>query len=75
MGWTDRAPRRTLRFWVQITEGAWTMSHKATNVVTTIGVHIGKNDFHLIGLDGRFGSRADSTVTVSIRSLLGLKRT
>jgi len=22
MGWTDRAPRRTLRFWVQTTEGA-----------------------------------------------------
>ena len=22
-------------------------------------IHIGKNDFHLIGLDGRFGSFAD----------------
>ncbi len=28
------------------------MSHRATNVVTTIGIDIGKNSFHLIGLDG-----------------------
>ena len=28
------------------------MSHKATEQVTTIGIDIGKNNFHLIGLDG-----------------------
>ena len=32
------------------------MSRKATDRVTTIGIDIGKNGFHLIGLDGRFGS-------------------
>ncbi len=51
------------------------MSRKATDSVTTIGIDIGKNSFHLIGLDVRFGSFADSTVTVSIRPLSGLKRT
>lgn len=34
------------------------MSRKATDRVTTIGIDIGKNGFHLIGLDGRFGSKA-----------------
>ena len=33
------------------------MSRKATDSVTTIGLDIGKNNFHLIGLDVRFGSR------------------
>ncbi len=28
------------------------MARKATNPVTTIGIDIGKNDFHPIGLDG-----------------------
>ena len=28
------------------------MSGKATDQVTTIGIDIGKNNFHLIGLDG-----------------------
>ena len=28
------------------------MSGKATDQVTTIGIDIGKNSFHLIGLDG-----------------------
>ncbi len=28
------------------------MSRKATNSATTIGIDIGKNNFHLIGLDG-----------------------
>ncbi len=32
------------------------MSRKATGRVTTIGIDIGKNGFHPIGLDGRFGS-------------------
>ncbi len=29
------------------------MSRKATNRVTTIGIDIGKNTFHLIGFDAR----------------------
>ncbi len=28
------------------------MARKATDPVTTIGIDIGKNNFHLIGLDG-----------------------
>ncbi len=28
------------------------MARKATDQVTTIGIDIGKNNFHLIGLDG-----------------------
>ena len=32
------------------------MARKATNQVTTIGIDIGKNSFHLNGLDGRLGS-------------------
>jgi transposase len=36
---------------VQATEGAWTLARKATEQVTTIGIDIGKNTFHLIGLD------------------------
>ena len=33
------------------------MSRKATDRVTTIGIDIGKNGSHLIGLDGRLGSK------------------
>ncbi len=32
------------------------MTRKATEKVTTIGIDIGKNNFHLIGLDGCSGS-------------------
>ncbi len=28
------------------------MARKATDQVTTVGIDIGKNDFHLIGLNG-----------------------
>ncbi len=35
------------------------MAGKATNQVTRIGIDIGKNSFYLIGLDGRFGSKAE----------------
>ena len=35
------------------------MARKATDQVTTISIDIGKNTVHLIGLDGRFGSKAD----------------
>jgi hypothetical protein len=33
------------------------MTRKATDVVTTIGIDIGKNRLHLIGLEGCFGSK------------------
>ena len=33
------------------------MARKATNQVTTIGIDIGKNSFHLIDPNVRFGSR------------------
>ncbi len=32
------------------------MARKATEQVTTIGIDIGKNTFHLIGFDDRSGS-------------------
>ncbi len=32
------------------------MARQATNQGTTIGIDIGKNSFHLNGLDGRLGS-------------------
>ncbi len=35
------------------------MARKATDQVTTIGIDIGRNSFHLIGLDGCFGSQGD----------------
>ncbi len=35
------------------------MAHKATNQATTIGIDIDKNNFHLIGLNVRYGSKAD----------------
>ncbi len=38
------------------------MARKVTDQVTVIGIDIGKNAFHLIGLDGRLGSR-DETAT------------
>ncbi len=38
------------------------MAHKVTNQVTKIGIDIGKNSFHLIGLDGRFGSSTDHSI-------------
>ena len=58
MGWTDRALRRTLLLGAQLAQGAWTMTRKAIDVVTTIGIDIGKNTFHLIGLDAEGIARA-----------------
>ncbi len=51
------------------------MSRKATDSVTTISIHIGKNSFHLICLDVRFGSKADIPRHPVERPLLGGKRT
>ena len=46
------------------------MSHKATVSVTTVDLDIGKNSFHLIGLDGRLGS----TIEIHKPTKIGLQR-
>ncbi len=51
------------------------MSRKATNSVTTIGIDSGKNSFHLIGLDARFGSESDILRACPERLLLRAKQT
>ncbi len=51
------------------------MARKATNQATTIGIDIGNNNFHLIGLDVRFGSKADIQRYPLQCLLLGAKRT
>ncbi len=43
---------------VQATEGAWTITRKATEQVTTIGIDIGKNTYQPVGLNGGLGSRS-----------------
>jgi hypothetical protein len=43
------------------------MSRKSTDGVTTIGIDIGKNSFHLIGLDGRLGSWLFSNSGVDVK--------
>ena len=50
MGWTDRALERTLMSGALATEGAQPMSKKSSTPAV-IGIDIGKNTFHLIGLD------------------------
>ena len=51
------------------------MTRKATDNLKTIGLDISKNSFHLIGLDGCFGSKADIQHLAQLRPLLGVKRT
>ncbi len=51
------------------------MARKATNQVTTIGIDIGKNSFHLIDPNVRFGSQADVKRHPSRCLLSGVKRT
>ncbi len=51
------------------------MAGKATNQVTTIGIDIGKNNFHLIGLDGRLGSNPDVRTRCPEHLLSGVERT
>jgi len=51
------------------------MTRKATDVVTTIGIDIGKNSLHLIGLEGCSGSHfAVNGLGVS-GPLLGVEQT
>jgi hypothetical protein len=51
------------------------MTRKATDVVTTIGIDIGKNSLHLIGLEGCFGSTADQQPVHPVGLLSGVKQT
>ena len=51
------------------------MARKATKQATTIGIDIGKNNFHLIGRNVRFGSKADIPRPSHLCPLLGVKRT
>ena len=51
------------------------MTRKATEQVTTIGIDIGKNTFHLVGFDGRSGSRADEIWLLVPRRLSGAEPT
>jgi predicted NBD/HSP70 family sugar kinase len=41
------------------------MARKATDQVTTIGIDIGKNTFHLIGLDGAGNIRIEGVIPAS----------
>ncbi len=50
------------------------MARKATEQVTTIGIDIGKNTFHLIGFDDRSGSTTDSHDLPLLGPLAGAKR-
>jgi hypothetical protein len=47
------------------------MTRKETDGVTTIGIDIGNNSLHLIGLEGGFGSRADENQLPLPRRLSG----
>ncbi len=51
------------------------MARKATNQVTTIGIDIGKNSFHLIDPNVRYGSKADLFHACPKCPLSGAKRT
>jgi hypothetical protein len=55
--------------------GAWTITRKATEQVTTIGIDIGKNSFHHIGPNVACGSTSDSRNLPLPRPELGVKRT
>ena len=50
------------------------MSRKSTNSVATISLNIGKNSFHLIDLDGRFGSSSDLCIPHPTGPLSGVKQ-
>jgi hypothetical protein len=53
MGWTDRAPQRSLWDWGAAGRRSTSHVPRSDSNVTTIGTDIGKNGLHLIGLDGR----------------------
>ena len=47
------------------------MDCRATEQVATIGINIGKNSLHLIGLEGCFGSTADQQPVHPVSLLSG----
>jgi len=51
------------------------MTRKATEQVTMIGIDIGKNSLHPIGLEGCFGSTADQQPVHPVGLLPGVKQT
>ncbi len=51
------------------------MARKATNQVTTIGIDIGKNSFHLIDPNVRFGSSPGLNCHLQARPLCAEQRT
>src|SRR6201988_1055287 len=59
MGWPGRAQRPNLldcgweALRKKLKEHAMRTSQKITGIVTTIGIDIGKNTFHLVGFDQR----------------------
>ncbi len=50
------------------------MARKVTDQVTVIDIDIGKNAFHLIGLDGRLGSKVPVSQGHRPRPNLGATR-
>src|SRR5262245_14013039 len=55
MGWSGRAPPFHRRMLVERKSGARStpMTRPSTAAVATLGIDLGKNVFHLIGLNGR----------------------
>ena len=51
------------------------MTRKATEQVTTIGIDIGKNTLHLIGLEGYLGSHLAVKGLAESRPLLRIEQT
>src|ERR1700745_458403 len=56
MGWTRRAPASRIRkpaWGYEYQEAPVPATPSSTNVIATIGIDIGKNAFHVIGLDDK----------------------
>jgi len=51
------------------------MPRNATGIVKTIGIEIGENSLHLVGLGGCLGSRADENSLLVPRRLSGAEPT
>ena len=51
------------------------MPRNATGIVTTIGIEIGKNSLHLVGLEGCLGSRPDHQAAHLLGLLSEVKQT
>jgi hypothetical protein len=75
MGWPGRAQRaysvglRLGRRYAKLKEHAMRTSQKTPETITTIGIDLGKNTFHLVGLDKRgamFCSRRCPVVSLDV---------